>query len=302
MAWLVFTILLGIVGITGLGAMIFAPIGSKFYGTLMFGGSLAVWLILSFFMSIHTVGQRETALVKSFSGAISDQPKTTGVVFVAPWNHIVKEDIGLLKETFNFSLGDNSAVSKDQQEIGAVVTLNFRVTPKDVVALYKSVGPSWRAVLLDGRIPQDFKETTATFTAPEITLRRPALRGKTLKRLKRELCPHGDKGEFCIRAEDVFISNVKYSDAYNHAIEQKVVQQQAALTAQAKVAQASAEAAQKIATAQGEARSIELKGKAIRQNPEVLKLLAIQNFAKKAQVVFCNAGDCPNIIGSLSKP
>lgn len=307
MAWLILTIVLFIVAA---GALFFAlpP-----YRLIVPAVAIGVWLILTVFMSIHTVGQREVGLVQSFSGAISNNYKTTGVVWTAPWNHIKKEDIGLLKETFHF-VGSNSAVSKDQQAIDAEVTLNFRVDPKDVVAIWKSVGPAWRQVLLDGRVPQDFKETTAKFTAPEITLRRPALRKETLSRLKRELCPrrNGQLVEgFCINAEDVFISNVGYSPEYNQAINAKVVQQQAALTAEAKVKQAEAEANQSVATAEGEkraaiakaegdARAIELQGKALRNNPEVIRFQAIQKLAAQAQVIFCTTNNCPSILGSLS--
>jgi hypothetical protein len=56
---------------------------------------------------------------------------------------------------FDFS-GTNSAVSKDHQPINATLVVNFQVEPKQVIQLYKTVGPSWKIVLLDGRIPQDF--------------------------------------------------------------------------------------------------------------------------------------------------
>jgi regulator of protease activity HflC (stomatin/prohibitin superfamily) len=198
MAWVVLTVLLGIAFFVGLVWMVVAPVGSKFAGTAITFVSLAIWGILTIALSLTTVGQREVGIQQSFSGAISDHYKTTGVQWHAPWTHIIKEDIGLLKETFVFA-GGNEAVSKDQQQIDATVTLNYRVTPQDVVALYKTVGPKWRTVLLDGRIPQDFKETTALFTAPDITLRRPDLRQKTLDRLRKELCPRGDAGSSASR-------------------------------------------------------------------------------------------------------
>src|SRR6266508_1526288 len=81
------------------------------------------------------------------------------------------------------------------------------------------------------------------------------------------------------------------------AIEKKLVQRQAAQQAEAKVAQATAEANQKIAAARGEAKSIELEGKALHNNPEVLRLRAINTLNPKAQVIFCNSGDCPSILG-----
>lgn len=296
MLWLVLSIVLGIVGIGGLIYGGAAPVGQKKGGYLTAAGCAAVWLVLTFFLSLHTVGQREVGLVQSFSGTIGSHTKSPGVVFTAPWNHIRTENVGIQKEVFDFGT-ENSAVSKDQQPITAVLVVNYQVEPQDAVALWKNVGPQWKSTLLDGRVPQDFKETTAQFTSPQITLNRPALRRITLKRLRRELCPPG--GEFCIHVTDVFVQNVGYSKAYTAAIEAKQVQVQAALRAQAKVAQAKAEAEQAVATAKGEAEAIELKGRALRNNPEVLRLTAIQKLAPNAQVIFCSSGDCPNIVGGF---
>jgi regulator of protease activity HflC (stomatin/prohibitin superfamily) len=145
-------------------------------------------------------------------------------------------------------------------------------------------------VLLDGRVPQDFKETTAQFTSPEITLNRPALRKITVRRLREEL------GQYDVRVVDVFVNNVAYSTAYTNAIESKQVQVQQALQAQAKVAQSKAEAEQAIAKARGDAESIALKGRALRNNPQVLQLESIDKLNPNAQLIICTGTTCPSIL------
>jgi regulator of protease activity HflC (stomatin/prohibitin superfamily) len=284
MIWLVLTVVLGIAAI---GGRLFSPGPWRVVAPAL---AVGAWVILTIALSLHTVAQREVGIVQSFSGTIGSSYKSSGVVMTAPWNHILKENIGLQKEVFDFS-GTNSAVSKDQQPINATLVVNFQVEPKQVIQLYKTVGPSWKIVLLDGRIPQDFKETTAQFSSPDITLKRPALRKITLARLRHELA------RYDIKVVDVFVNNVSYSASYTAAIEQKLVQRQAAQQAEEKVAQATAEANQKIATARGEAKSIELEGRALHNNPEVLRLRAINALNPQAQVVFCNSGDCPSILG-----
>jgi regulator of protease activity HflC (stomatin/prohibitin superfamily) len=69
--------------------------------------------------------------------------------------------------------------------------------------------------------------------------------------------------------------NVRLPDAVLAQINAKIANEQAALAAQAKVAQAQAEADQQIAQARGEAESIKIRGEALRQNPEVIRLQAI---------------------------
>lgn len=294
MIWLVGTILLGLAAIYGVLHRTLV-VEARRVGPAITVGAIAVWVVMTFFLSVHTVGQREVGIIYNFSGTIAGK-KDPGVVMTAPWQHIETENVALEKETFDFG-ADNSAVSKDQQPITAQLVVNIQVHPQDVVALYKSVGPNWRSILLDGRVPQDFKETTAKFTSPQITLERPQLRIETLQRLRRELCP--TDGEFCVHVEDVFVQNVGYSREYTKAIEAKQVQVQAALRAQAKVAEAEAEARQTVAKAEGEAKAIALKGKALRNNPEVLKLNAIEKLNPNAQVIFCSAGDCPTVLGQL---
>lgn len=308
MLWLVLTIVFGIVGI---GALVVGLGTSDSYGKgWAFGisGLCAVtWLILTFFLSIHTVGQTQVGVVYNFSGTIAGK-RTPGIVFTAPWQHIKTESIAVTKDVFNFDQS-NSAVSKDQQPITAEIVVNYQVSPQDVVDLFKTVGTNWQSTLLDGRVPQDFKETTAQFTSPQITLDRAGLHQQVLKRLRAEMCPQTTDKPWCVNIVDVFISNVGYSKAYTNAIEAKQVQVQQAEQAQAKVAQARAEADQNVALAQGQARAtltkaeadakaLAVKGRALRQNPEILQLEAIDKINPNATII-CQ-GKCPSFITSAA--
>jgi regulator of protease activity HflC (stomatin/prohibitin superfamily) len=289
--WLVLTVVLGVVTIAGVVWARGVPAGSsKLGGYAVAAGGILVWLVLTFFLSLHTVGQREVGIVYNFSGTIAGK-KSPGVVMTAPWQHIKTENVAIQKDVFVFD-GSNSAVSKDQQPITATLVVNYQVEPQNVINLYKRVGPEWKTVLLDGRVPQDFKETTAQFTSPQITLNRPALRKITLSRLRREL------NDYDIRVVDVFVNNVGYSEAYTNAIEAKQVQVQAALQAQAKVAQAKAEAQQAVEQAKGESEAISLRGRALRNNPEVLRLEAIDKLNPNAQVIICTGQTCPSFLPS----
>jgi len=284
-AWLVLTVLLALGAI---GAAVFGVNREIRVGVPALAG--LIWIVISVFFSIHTVGQRQVGIVYNFSGTIAgNTAKSPGVVTTWPWQHIKRENVAIQKETFEFD-GSNSAVSKDQQPITATIVVNYQVEPQHVIGLYKTVGPNWKTVLLDGRVPQDFKETTAQFTSPEITLNRPALRKITVSRLRDEL------GRYDVRVVDVFVNNVAYSAAYTNAIEAKQVQVQQALQAQAKVAQSQAEAQQAIAKAKGDAESIALKGRALRNNPQVLQLESIDKLNPNAQVIICTGSTCPSII------
>jgi len=285
MAWITLTIILAILGFGALFVAMGSVGRSRYVPAGVAGGALVVWIVLTFFLSLHTVGQREVGIVYSFSGTITGK-KDPGVVFTAPWQHIKTENVGIQSEEFDLD-AFNAAVSQDQQPIYARLFVNFQVLPGDVVGLYKRVGPNWKHILLDARVLQDFKEITAHYETPEITTHREDLRKQARERLEAELSPYD------VKIVDVFLKNIGFSAAYTQAVEQKQVQVQQALQAQAKVAQSTAEARQRVAEARGEATAIALKGRALRNNPEILRLEAIDKLNPNAQVVICTGRTCP---------
>lgn len=310
MGWIVVSVLLNLVVLAGI---IFWAIARKWpdtgggnpagWGLALAGGAVGLWLLISVAMSVHTVGQREVAIVYNFSGTIAGK-KDAGVVNTWPWQHVKKENIGIQHEEFDLDT-TNAAVSKDQQQIYARLFLNYRIEPGHVVELYKNVGPQWKTILLDARVLQDFKEITATFATPEITANREQLRVQTKLRLQQEL------NAYDIKVVDVFVKNLGFSQSYQDAIERKQKQVQDALTAQAKVAQVTAEANQKVAEAKGEATAnVErARGDAtanrLRQKSLtklLVQQLAIEKLNPNVQVIVCppasvcipNAGIIPN--------
>lgn len=291
MLWLILTVIAALIGGGCLIGIIVSE-GDDKVGPFAGAAITAIlWVIVSVALSVHTVGQRQVGIVFNFSGTVTGKVNP-GVAWTAPWQHINKENVGLIKESFNLDEG-NSAVSSDQQPIFANVTLNYEVLPKDVVNLFKTVGPNWRQTLLDSRVLQDFKEVTANFTAQQITTSREKLRADTKLRLQGELAKYG------IKVVDFFVTNIDYAGSYKAAISAKNVQVQQALQAEAKVAQATAEAQQNVALAKGQAEAIALKGKALHDNPEILQLEAIDKLNPKATVVICTgtgSGNCPSFL------
>ena len=169
MAWIITTVIAVLVAGFGLVVGITSPTDRK-WGLALTGGVGLVWIVVTGVFSIALIGQRQVGIVYNFSGTITGQ-KSSGTVVIAPWQHIQTENIGVQREDFVLDQS-NAAVSSDQQAIYADLSLNYRVDPQHVLSLYKSVGPSWKAILLDSRVLQDFKEITSQFTAEQITTQR----------------------------------------------------------------------------------------------------------------------------------
>jgi regulator of protease activity HflC (stomatin/prohibitin superfamily) len=87
----------------------------------------------------------------------------------------------------------------------------------------------------------------------------------------KELAPYS------ITVNDFLIENIDFSDAFKRSIEAKQIATQNALEEQAKVEAERNRAQQQVEKARGEAEAIRLRGAALHDNPDVLKL----NFIEK---------------------
>lgn len=310
MGWIILTVLLLPIVIVGIGYAIWSrpsglvwrtkkeawedgklsdePTNYYLIGWAAAGVAIFLWLFISGLMMFKTVGQREVAIVYSFSGTISGK-RDSGVVTIMPWEHIKKENIGIQHHEWSFGEG-NSAVSKDQQKVFANLAVNYQVDSDNVVDLYKRVGQAWKSIIVDARVPQVFKEVTATYQTQDITANREQLREQTRTRLAKELEPYD------VKVVDVFVTNLGFSQVYTDSIEAKQKQVQDAQRAEAKVRQVEAEAKQRVAEANGEAQAnvARARGEAtanrLRQKsltPLLIQQQAIEKLNPQAAVIFC---------------
>ncbi len=87
---------------------------------------------------------------------------------------------------------------------------------------------------------------------------------------------------FGLRVERLFwAGNVRVPDTVLAQINARIANEQEALAAQAKVATVQAQAQQAVAEAQGKAQALNIEGDAIRRNPEVLRIRAIEKWDGK---------------------
>lgn len=302
MGWIILTILALLIVIPAIGYAIYSnrvwsakveQYGSAATNYALVGWAVAgvigvLWIGLTGLKMAHTVGQREVAVVYSFSGTITGK-RDPGVVWTAPWQHIKKENVGILHNEWNFDQG-NFAVSKDQQRISALLAVNYQIESKNVVDLYKRVGSQWKTIIIDSRVPQVFKEVTSKYPTQQITSEREQLRIDTKDRLTAELAPYD------IHVVDVFVKNLGFSDEYTKAIEAKQKQVQDAQRAQAKVVQVQAEASQRVAQAEGEAKANVAKARGdatanrLRQRsltPLLVQWEAIQRLNPNVSLIYC---------------
>ena len=85
-----------------------------------------------------------------------------------------------------------------------------------------------------------------------------------------------------IRVSSIVLANVDYSDVFEKAIEDKQVAMQNAIRAKNRTQEIEEEARQKIITAEAEAKSMQIRGDALKANPGLVQLEAVSKWDGRA--------------------
>ena len=166
----------------------------------------------------------------------------------------------------------SDAASKDLQTVHSVVALNFHIDPDRVANMYQDVGLQFRDRIIDPAMQEAIKASTAKFTAEELITRREMVRDEIKAQLTARLKDRN------ILVDEFNIVNFEFSKNFNDAIEAKVTAEQQALAAKNKLEQIKFEADQTIAEARGKAEALTIESNALKSNPQILELRALEKW------------------------
>ena len=167
---------------------------------------------------------------------------------------------------------DVGAASKDLQEIEARVALNYHADPTRVDFLYKEIGPEYQKRIISPAIQESVKAVTAKFTAEELITKRAAVK----EEMRSDLTSRLDA--YYILIDDLSIVDFSFSEEFDLAIEAKQTAVQQALKAENDLRRIEIEAQQKIETAKAEAESIRIQAEALKQNADLIRLKAVEQW------------------------
>ena len=228
---------------------------------------VAVIVILLVGNPLGTVGAGERGILLRFNavtGTIYDE----GLFFRWPLiERVIIVDTKIQKEQ-----ADATAASKDLQTVHSDVAVNFHVSPDRVANIYQEIGIDYKIRLIDPTLQEAVKAITAKFTAEELITRREAVRDDIKTLLKEKLEPRG------ILVDEFNIVDFGFSPSFNSAIEAKVTAEQSALAAKNKLEQIKFEADQRIAEARGKSEAMRVESEALRTNPQILELRALEKW------------------------
>lgn len=218
-------------------------------------------------------------------GAVKPIVLNEGLHFKIPFiQEVIPAEVRVQK-----AQSEQTAASKDLQVVTTVVAVNFHLNPEEVNKLYQNVGLAYKERIVDPAIGEALKAVTAQYTAEELISKRPEVSIKVKEQLAKKLANYN------MVLDEINITEFKFSNEFNNAIEQKQVAEQQALKAKLDLQRVEIEAKQKIEQAKAEAESLRLQKQEV--TPELVELRKTE---AQMEAIKKWDGKLPNVTGGAT--
>jgi regulator of protease activity HflC (stomatin/prohibitin superfamily) len=250
-------------------------------------GVVAVWTL---FNSVYQVPAGHVGLVYAFSDIVGQTSE--GLQYVAPWKSVWAATAQVQKVTFQKE-NHLASFSKESQDVYVDATVNVRVLPKDIEALYRNVGTDYMSIIVIPRIRQAFKDETVKYSAVDIAPHREQIRHAVSKRLSDELATRS------IVVDDLLVDNLAFNAKFQDSIERKQIASQDALAEEQRIAGERNKAQQAIEIAKGTGEAILINANkqaeanralAASITPELVQYQMVQRLAPTVQTILLPVG------------
>lgn len=172
---------------------------------------------LSCFVSVPA---GHTGVVVSF-GKVEDYVLDEGLHGKLPWQEVINMDNRAQKEVLTMS-----AFSSDIQQVEVNCSVNFSVDKETSQNLFRHVGETYYAKVVEPRVYENLKSVFANYSAENLVGMREALSNEVETLLAPEMKEYG------IELLNVSIEDIDFTDVFTDAVEAKQVAEQAKLQAQ----------------------------------------------------------------------
>jgi len=169
--------------------------------------------------------------------------------------------------------------SKDLQMVQITLRILYKPNPERLALMYRQLGTDYDERVLPSIVNEVTKAIVAQYNASELLTKRDQVSREVRNALVKRAF------DFHIQLDDVSITHLAFSKEYTAAVEAKQVALQDSQRARYIVEKALQEKKTIIIKAEGEAKSAELIGGAIRENPAFLQLRRIDAAKEVASTI-----------------
>ncbi|KAJ0969406.1 hypothetical protein J5N97_022283 [Dioscorea zingiberensis] len=239
---------------------------------IAFIGGAAVYAARS---SLYDVEGGHRAIVFNRIQGIKDKVYPEGTHLMIPWfERPIIYDVRARPH-----LVESTSGSRDLQMVKIGLRVLTRPIPDQLPTVYRSLGENFNERVLPSIIHETLKAVVAQYNASQLITQREAV-SREIRKVLTERARN-----FNIALDDVSITTLSFGKEFTHAIEAKQVAAQEAERAKFIVEKAEQDKKSAIIRAQGEAKSAQLIGQAIANNPAFLTLRQIEAAREIAQTI-----------------
>ena len=184
--------------------------------------------------------------------------------------------------------------SSDLQQVKMDVHVLYRVPERSVVKIFQEYAGEPFDNLIAPRVQEAIKEVAASMSAEQIVKKREDVKIGALDLARKKI------GADFLDVVDVVLYNITLSPELEQAIELKMVQEQEAEKSKFTQLKAQIEADTAIIRAKGEAEAIQVRGQALRDSPDFIRLEILQNWNGRSPLVVGTEGGA-NMLISLDE-
>jgi prohibitin 2 len=202
-----------------------------------------------------------------------------GLYFVNPLTTDIR-NIDTRVQSWN---ANTQAYTRDVQQATLQFVLNYRLDPNAAHVVFQQVGADWAAKLIGQVVLEEMKREVGQHEAVDLISQRDTA-ARTIEKNVTALLARRN-----VIVTGFQLTNIDYTNEFEHAVEAKVIAQQNAIEEQNRTVQVREKANQQIETAKGnaestilnakaEAESIEIRARALERNAKLVEWEAVQKW------------------------
>lgn len=271
-------------GQTGIGVVV--TLAALFFLAILIGGC-----------SLKTVDAGEIGVRTQF-GKVTENSVEPGLHFVNPiGGRIIPYDVREQKTEIKAP-----TYTKDMQQADIYIVVTYALNKADVGVVHQEFGRNYADKVVLPKVIGAVKDVIGNIEASELI----NAREKAAKSILENATEQITVAKVPVTITSLVLANIDYSDIFEKSIEEKVIAQQNAIRAQNEtrrieeeskqtVIRAEAQAKSKLAIAEAEAKAVEIRGKALKENKDVVLLEFTSKWDGKLPATLFIGSDAKNV-------